>query len=133
MTENVGGRSEREEIPQVTKISHNKDLYTERNRREEIITTKLRLDHTGLNGTMFLKGKSEVEECRGCGVKENVEHIILHCNMYKNREGKTIDRVREAGREWSLMGILGTEGEGVRATKKAILKYLRETGLIGRI
>ena len=31
------------------------------------------------------------------------------------------------------MGILGTEGEGVRATRKAILKYLSETGLIGRI
>ena len=27
MTEKVGGRSEREDIPQVTQISHNKDLY----------------------------------------------------------------------------------------------------------
>ena len=75
--------------------------------------------------------KSEVEECRGCGVKENVEHIILHCNMYKTEMEKLRDRVRETGRELSLMGILGTEGEGVRATRKA--KYLSETGLIGRI
>jgi len=99
-------------------------IYTERNRREDIIITRLRLDHTGLNGTMFIMGKIEVEECRGCGVKENVEHIVLHCNMYKAESEKLRDRVREAGREWSLMGILGTEGEGVRATRKAILKYL---------
>ena len=49
----------------------------------------------------------------------------------KTEREKLRDRVREAGRKWSLMGILGTEGEGVRATRKAILKYLSETGLIG--
>ena len=67
-------------------------ICTERNRREEIIITRLRLDHTGLNGTMFIMVKSEVEECRGCGVKENVEHIILHCNMYKTEMEKLRDR-----------------------------------------
>ena len=85
---------------------------------------RLRLDHTALNVTLCH---------RNCGFKKNVEHIILHCNMYKTEREKLRDRVREAGREWSLMGTLGTEGEGVRATRKAILKYLNETGLIGRI
>ena len=64
---------------------------------------------------------------RKCGTHQcTLQHV-------QNREGKLRDRVREAGREWRLMGILGTEGEGVRATRKAILKYLSETGLIGII
>ena len=54
--------------------------------------------------------------------------------MYKTERDKLRDRVREAGREWSLMGILRTEGEGVRATRKATaMPYLSETGLMGRI
>ena len=31
------------------------------------------------------------------------------------------------------MGILGTEGEGVEGTRKALLKFLRDTRLVGRI
>ena len=84
MAEKVGGRSEREEMPQVTEISHNKDLY--RKEQEEITITRLRLDHTGLNGTMCKMVKSQVEECRSerkCGT----HHITLQ--HVQNREGKT--------------------------------------------
>ena len=35
----------------------------------------------------------------------------------------------EAGRQWNLLGILGTTGKGVQVTQKAVLNYLREIGV----
>ncbi|KAI9527223.1 hypothetical protein NQZ68_032804 [Dissostichus eleginoides] len=34
-------------------------------------------------------GKSDSDKCRNCGVKENVEHILLHCDIYKVRDWET--------------------------------------------
>jgi len=42
--------------------------------------SRLRVDHTGLNSTLFLMGKRNSENCEKCGVKENTEHVILQCN-----------------------------------------------------
>ena len=69
---------------------------------------------------------------RNCGVKENVEHILLHCDIYKAEREKLKDKVIEAERERSVFGILGSEGEGVRATRKALFTFLSETG-VGKI
>jgi len=41
--------------------------YRERTGREEIIMTRLRVDHTGLNGTLFLMGKRNSENCENWG------------------------------------------------------------------
>lgn len=97
--------------------------------------TRLRVDHTGLNGTLFLLGKRNSEKCENCGVKENVEHIILHCILFELERQIFQDRVQEAGREWNLMGVLGTEGEekGIRITRKALFKFLKDTGWVNRI
>ena len=38
------------------------------------------------------------------------------------------DKLQRAGRVWSLGGM-GTAGEGVSFTQKAVIKYLKETGL----
>jgi len=43
--------------------------------------TRLRVDHTGLNGTFFLMGKRNIEKCENCGVKEDAEHILLYCTL----------------------------------------------------
>ena len=42
---------------------------------------------------------------------------------------------KEAGREGSLNGILGTEGEGeeIRKGRRALLVFLRDTGLAAKI
>ncbi len=42
------------------------------------------------------------------------------------------NRVQEVGREWNLMGVLGSEGEGegIRITKKAFYTFLNDTGLM---
>lgn len=109
--------------------------YKEKTRREEIIISRLRVDHTGLNSTLYLIGKRNSENCEKCGVKENAEHVILHCILYELERRVLQDGVQEAGREWNLIGILGTEGErkGIISTRMALFKFLKVTGLMGRI
>ncbi len=45
--------------------------------------TRSRVDHTGLNSTLFLMGNRNNENCDNCGVKENAEHVILDCILYE--------------------------------------------------
>ncbi len=54
------------------------------------------------------------------------------CTHLANKADSDSDSVQEAGREWNLMGILGTEGEGggIRIT---LFKFLNDTGLMSRI
>lgn len=37
-----------------------------KNRKEETVLTRLRFDHTGLNETLFMLGKSQSDECMEC-------------------------------------------------------------------
>ncbi len=80
-------------------------------------------------------GKSNNENCDNCGVKENVEHVILDCILYEVERRVLQNRVQEVGREWNLMGILWSEGEGegIRISRKALFKFLNYTGLMIRI
>ena len=91
------------------------------------------MDHTELNGTLFLMGKRNSENCENCGVKENVEHVILYCTLNEVERQVLKDKVQEAGREWNLVGILGSEGEGIRITRKALFTFLKDSGLWSRI
>ncbi len=80
-------------------------------------------------------GKSNNENCDNCGVKENVEHVILDCILYEVERRVLQNRVQEVGREWNLTGILWSEGEGegIRISRKALFKFLNYTGLMIRI
>ncbi len=40
------------------------------------------------------------------------------------------NRVQEVRHEWNLTGILGSEGEGIRISRKALFKFLNYTGLM---
>ena len=103
------------------------------NRREETIITRLRFDHTGLNKTLFLIGKTENDQCPECLCTENAEHILMHCRMYREERAQLMQTVAKAGRQWNLKGILGTTGDGVQATQKAVVEYLREIEVFHRI
>ncbi len=88
--------------------------------------TRLRVDHTGLNSTLFLMGNRNNENCDNCGVKENAEHVILDCILYEEERQVLQNRVHEC----NLMGILGSEGEG---KGYGLCKFLNYTGLMRRI
>ncbi len=80
-------------------------------------------------------GERNNENCDNCGVKENVEHVIFDYILYEVERQVLQNRVQEVGREWNLMGILGSEGEGegIRIIRKALFKFLNDTGLMRRI
>ena len=82
---------------------------------------------------MFLIGKSNSNECSECKITEDVEHVLMHCQKYRGERTKLTRKIAEAGRVWSLEGILGTTGKGVQGTQKALVEYLKETGLYCRI
>ncbi len=100
------------------------------NRREETDLTTLRFDHTRLNKTLVLLGKSVSDECK---VTENVEHMLIHCRKYRaGRIRRLTQKIGNTGRLWDLMSILGTTGGGYR-TQKVVVEDLKEIGLYHRI
>ena len=44
-------------------------------------------------------GKRDSDKCGNCGVKEAVEHILLHCDIYRAEREKLKADVLEAERE----------------------------------
>lgn len=86
------------------------------------ITKRLKMDHTGLNGTLFELRKGIVK--LNYEVKENIEQFIMHFSSYNTERERLNSKVREAGLGWSLMGILGTEGEGGGAAFHAKFELL---------
>ncbi len=53
--------------------------------------TRLRVDHTGLNSTLFLVGKNN----NNCGVKENFEDVIFDRVLYEVERRVWQNRVQE--------------------------------------
>ncbi|XP_043998578.1 uncharacterized protein LOC122846005 [Gambusia affinis] len=107
----------------------------ERNRREEIIMTRLRVGHTYLNDTLYLIGKKNNDKCEKCGEKENVEHILLNCKTYEREREKLRRIVGKTDQEWSLKGILGNDGNimDICMIRKALFIFLQNTKLKNRI
>lgn len=103
------------------------------NRREESVLTRLRFDHTGLNKTLFLMGKSPSDECLECRSKEDVEHVLLYCKKYRDERMRLKQKISQTGRKWNLEGLLGTTGDGVKDTQKAVIQYLKNIGIYNRI
>ena len=61
--------------------------------------------------------------------KQKLEHVLMECERYTEGRMRWADKLQRGGRVWSLGGIQGTEGEGVSLTQKAVIEYLKETGL----
>ena len=54
-----------------------------RSRREEVVLSRVRFDHTGLNKTLFILGKANSQVCAHCNITENAKRVIMHCVKYK--------------------------------------------------
>lgn len=96
-------------------------------RREEVVFTRLRLGHAGINATLHVLGKSD-GLCTECQVKEDVEHILFHCSKFSEHRSHW----REQEGEDDIQTILKEEGmQGTRL--KGLMRYLGDTGLMDRI
>ncbi|KAL2092947.1 hypothetical protein ACEWY4_010259 [Coilia grayii] len=96
-------------------------------RREEVVYTRLRLGHAGINATLHVLGKSD-GLCAECQVKEDVEHILFNCRKYTDHRTHWIE---QAGEE-NVQNILKEEGMQSKNIK-GLMKYLTDSELIGRI
>ena len=67
-------------------------------RREEVVYTRLRLGHTGLNSTLKMIGKDN-GLCTECNVKEDVEHVLFNCkkNKVEAENDRLINDILEQG------------------------------------
>ncbi len=87
-----------------------------RNRREETVLTRLSFDHTGLNKTLFLLGKSKSDECTECKITENAEHVLLYCRRYREERIRLKQKISQTGRNWNLEGVGNNRRRGKRCT-----------------
>lgn len=101
-----------------------------RNRREEIIITRLRIGHTGLNQSLKVIGKHPTGECEYCGQIETVTHILTTCKRYDKERQELRETMQEEGVETTIENILGKMNWKIY---KSLFNYLNETGLVNRI
>ena len=99
------------------------------NRREEVVYTRLRLGHTGLNSTLKMIGKGN-GLCTECNVKEDVDHVLFNCK--KKNEFRIKWQEVEAENDRLINDIL--EEQGMQQDRiKAFVIFLNELGLMKRI
>ena len=89
------------------------------NRRKEVVYTRIRLGHTGLNSALKLIGKGNgCAECAECNVKE---HVIFNCKKYDNFRMKWREVEAENGR---LINYILEEQGMQRDIIKAFIMFL---------
>jgi hypothetical protein len=66
-------------------------------RREEVMWSRLRFGHTGLNASLWMIGRHETGLCDDCLVVETVEHVLIFCERYGLDRVRLCERVREVG------------------------------------
>ncbi len=57
----------------------------------------------------------------------------MECNKYKEERERHLLKISKTGRKRNLEGILGTTGEGVMDTHKAVITFLKDIELYDRI
>ena len=92
-----------------------------KNRTEKTMITRMRIGHTRQNKS-FLIGKSGTDGCE-CGKTETVEHVLMEYERYTEERMRLVDKLQRTCVESGC--ILGTEGEGVSLTQKAVIEYLK--------
>lgn len=102
-----------------------------RTRREEVIISRLRFGHTGLNGTLFLIVKHSTGKCDYCGVEETVEHVMLQCQRYQVERRQLVHNLSNLKIKLDLVELL--QKESGSKSYQALFLFLKEGNLFGRI
>jgi len=74
-----------------------------------------------------------MSKCLECRSKDDVEHVLMHCKKYRDERIRLKQKISKAGRKWNLKGLLGTTGDGVKDTQKAVIQFLKNIGIYKRI
>ena len=79
--------------------------YGGKTRVEERVINRLRCGHTGLNGSLHLIGKHPTGLCDNCGEVENVEHVLVVCERYREGRRELLEALGGRDVEW-IRGML---------------------------
>ncbi|XDV19448.1 hypothetical protein PO909_024918 [Leuciscus waleckii] len=105
-----------------------------RNRKEEVIMTRMRLGHSRLNASLFIIGVHETGLCENCGEKETVEHVIYNCKRFDEERKELISYLNERGKvNKDLTYLLGYDFNRDRVGYRMLIEYIYTTGLSERI
>ena len=66
--------------------------YYSKNRKAQILHTRLRTNCSSLNLDLFLKGITDSPMCR-CGSIENSQHFFFHCSYYQQQRSALLNGV----------------------------------------
>ena len=80
-----------------------------RKRRDEVILTRLRLGHCGLNAYRSVVDKEVSAVCGDCGsqMPETVEHFLIVCPAHDNHRHSLNNAVLEKESTFSISTVLG--------------------------
>uniref|UniRef100_A0A1A8L2C0 Reverse transcriptase domain-containing protein n=1 Tax=Nothobranchius pienaari TaxID=704102 RepID=A0A1A8L2C0_9TELE len=104
---------------------------TGRSRREEVIVSRLRFGHTGLNNTLFIIGKHDTGTCVYCGEEETVGHVVLHCRKYQAERRKMIRILSRMKVKLDLIDLLRQNSKS--DCFQVLFQFLKEIRVFGRI
>ncbi len=114
-------------------VDSNKNI-SGRNIKEEVIITRMRLGHSGLNASLFITGLHETGLCENCGGKETMEHVIYDCKMYDEERKELISYLNKRGKvNKDLAYLLGYDFNTDRVGYRILIEYIYTTGLSERI
>ncbi len=96
-----------------------------RNRKEEVIITRMRFGHSGLNASLFVTGIHETGLCGNCGEKETVEHVIYNCTRYDEERKELISYLNKKDKvNKDLEYLLGYDFNRDRVGYRILIKYM---------
>ena len=101
-------------------------------RRDSVKLCRLRLGHCGLNQSLFIIGKHDTGLCR-CGRPETVKHVFLECSRYNAERQRLFIQMAELGVQVFSMSSLFGHCVNHQVISRAVLQFLHETGLYGKI
>ena len=77
-----------------------------KNKRVEIVLSRLRLGHVGVNKHLFRFGMSQTPKCIACNIGEDIQHFILKCPTHQIYRNRMMNDLADLGIENSTTAIL---------------------------
>lgn len=112
-------------------VGNGRSVY--KNRKEDIIISRLRIGHSGLNYSLFKIGKHATGKCRNCDELETIEHILFSCQQYENERILLIQEMEKLDiNTYNIQSFLECNFEQWKKYR-AIIKFIKDIGLYGII
>ncbi len=102
-------------------------------RREQVIFTHLRTGHSNLNHNLHIIGKHNTGLCDVCLIEETVEHVLKKCKAYNKERRILKEELQAVGcQEFTITSILN-DGPNSGKQIKAVIRFIKNSGLYNRI